>query len=82
MKYEITKDKEDLYVLSINSMVVLISRDIVRITDEIVDDALSRLTNPKRVYEPAIIDLEIAKEEKIVEFKEDKSPKLGQLFNL
>lgn len=55
MKYEIIKDKEDLYVLVINNIVVLISRDLTAITSEILDDAQNRLTNPRRLYSPAII---------------------------
>lgn len=67
MKYEIIKDKEDLYVLTINNIVVLISRDISKITDEIHSDVENRKTNPRRTYKPAIIDVELpVKEDKPV----------------
>jgi len=74
MQYEIIKDKENLYVLIVNKIVVLISRDISRITDEIQKDARDRTINPRRVYQPAIIDVKLPK-------NTDKLQIIGKLPN-
>lgn len=77
MRYEIIKDKEDMYVLVINSIVVLISRDITVITGEIERDVANRKESPRRVYQPAIIDDTVVKLE---DKPQDRS--LGSLFNI
>ena len=85
MKYEIIKDKEDLFVLVINNIVVLISRDMYSIFDEIVDDYENRRLNPRRTYNPARIDVELPKEEIKEDIPEQYTPadgSLGKLFNL
>lgn len=80
MIYTITKDIKDLYVLSINNIVVMISRDITAITDEIHNDAENRKLNPRRSYEPATIAVETPPVAE-VPVNEDKEI-LGSLFRL
>ncbi len=85
MRWEITKDKEDLYVLCINNIVVMISRDIYAIVGEITEDIENRQTNPKRNYEPAILALESSEKEikeSIIEDKPIVNGSLGRLFEL
>ena len=95
MKYEIVKDKENLYVLIVNNITVLISRDLAEITAEIHKDAKDRTINPRRKYYPAVININLPKNtnklqiigklpEKVV-IKKDISPDdgaLGALFDL
>jgi hypothetical protein len=81
MKYEIIKDKEDLYVLVINNIVVLISRDLDSITNEIHNDAENRKKNPKRWYDPVKIDTADDKPP-IIEQSIPNTSSLGRLFDL
>jgi hypothetical protein len=85
VKYEIIKDKEDLYVLVINGVVVLISRDIYAITSEVCEDAKNRLISPKRTYVAAIVDIMSPENENEVAnspIKEIKNESIGNLLDL
>lgn len=85
MKYEIIRDKDDLLVLSVNTIVIVISRDMSVISSAMQDDYEERMKNGKVVYVPAILDVELPiKEDKNTEMpvNEDKLPSLGKLFEL
>jgi hypothetical protein len=71
MKYEIYKDKEDAFVLCINNVLIIGSRDFSDIVKEMYKDLEHRETNPRRVYDPMIIADNV---------RDAKS--LGSLFNL
>jgi hypothetical protein len=85
VKYEVIKDKEDLYVLVINGVVVMVSRDIYAITSEVCEDAKNRLISPKRTYVAAIIDVVSPEnEDEVIKLpiKEATNGSLGNLLDL
>jgi hypothetical protein len=71
MKYEIYKDKEDAFVLCINNVLIIGSRDFSDIVKEMYKDLEHRETTPRRVYDPVIIPEDAR-----------HSKSIGKLFNL